>query len=109
MSEVVVVGDQDTVTGFRLAGVDNTHVHQGEAETREFVRSAVDRDAGIVVITQSVAEEIRGYLDRVRRERALVSPVFVEIPDRAGPRGEDRLQQLIKRVLGTEVSLESIE
>ncbi len=104
----MVIGDRDTVTGFRLAGIEGTQVGENANEIRDFIQRSLDRDVGIVIITRSRADMVREYLDRVRRERALVKPVFVEIPDKGGSPEEGRLEHLIKRVLGTEVSLESI-
>jgi V/A-type H+-transporting ATPase subunit F len=107
LNDIVVVGDEDTVTGFRLAGVKDCHVHTNPAETEEFIRNTLQRDVGVVIITDRVASGIRELMNRLRSERGRVRPIFVEIPDKRGPvRGEDMLENLIRRVVGTEVTLE---
>ena len=108
MSSVVVIGDRDTVVGFRLAGISQCHVHDQPPETERFIREALGADVGVVIITERAASEVRGTIDRLRGEKGRVKPIFVEIPDKRGPMGgEDRLQKLIRRVVGAEVSLEA--
>ena len=108
MSSVVVIGDRDTVVGFRLAGISRCHVHDQPSETERFIREALSADVGVVIITERAASEVRGTIDRLRGEKGRVKPIFVEIPDKRGPMtGEDRLQNLIRRVVGVEVSLEA--
>ena len=109
MSEVVVIGDEDTVTGFRLAGIREVLVHADAAATESYIRDSLQRDVGLVIITDRVAEEVRDILDRLRREKGRVKPIFVEIPDKRGPlKAEDRLQQLVKRVVGADITLEAM-
>jgi len=107
LSEVVVIGDEDTVTGFRLAGIRNTLVHEEASKTEAYIWRVLEKDVGVVIITERVAEQVRDLLDRIRREKARVKPVFVEIPDKRGPMGEDRLRELVRRIIGTEISLEA--
>jgi V/A-type H+-transporting ATPase subunit F len=108
LNSIVVVGDEDTVTGFRLAGVKDSLIHESADETERFVRSTLQRDVGVVVITERVASEIRELMERLRGEKGRVRPIFVEIPDKRGPmESEDRLQKLVRRVVGTEVTFEA--
>ena len=108
MSSVAVVGDEDTVVGFRLAGVRLCQVHAEPADTERFIRETLQADVGVVIITERVASEVRGTIDRLRGEKGRVKPIFVEIPDKRGPmESEDRLQKLVRRVVGTEVTFEA--
>lgn len=108
MSSVVVIGDEDTVTGFRLAGIQETLVHRDVPQTEHFIRETLQRDVGVVIITDRVAAQVGGLLDRLRMEKSRVKPIFVEIPDKRGPlEAEDRLQHLIRRVVGTDITLEA--
>lgn len=108
MNDVVVIGDEDTVVGFRLAGIMDSLVHTDPGETERFIRETLQRDVGIVIITDRVAAEVSELLGRLRSEKGRVKPVFVEIPDKRGPIvTEDRLQQLVRRVVGAEISLEA--
>jgi V/A-type H+-transporting ATPase subunit F len=108
LNDIVVIGDEDTVVGFRLAGVVDSLVHENPAETDRFIRDCLQRDVGVVVITDRVAAEVSELLGRLRSEKGRVKPIFVEIPDKRGPlEAEDRLQQLVRRVVGAEITLEA--
>ena len=107
MSSIIVIGDVDTVTGFRLAGVKEAYVHEDAAHTDEIIRSALTRDIGILIITERAAEDARPLVDRLRARKGIVKPVIVEIPDKRGPlEREDVLRKMIRRIVGTEVTLE---
>ena len=108
MSNVVIIGDEDSVVGFRLAGIREALIHTDAREAERFILDALQRDVGVVIITDRAASEVRGLLDRLRMEKGRVKPIFVEIPDKRGPlEAEDRLQQLVRRVVGTDITLEA--
>ena len=108
MSNIVIIGDEDSVVGFRLAGIREALIHTDARETERFILDALQRDVGVVIITDRAASEVRGLLDRLRMEKGRVKPIFVEIPDKRGPlEAEDRLQQLVRRVVGTDITLEA--
>ena len=93
-----VIGDEDTVVGFRFAGVEGTVVRDTEEASRALAR-AVERDEGLVIIPQQVAEMIRQDIDRLRFGAAL--PLIVEIPGPEGPGGGlPSLFRLIRQAVG---------
>ena len=102
--KIAVVGDQDTVTGFALAGATYAHIYTTKEETLvklgEFLASD---EIGLVLITHRVAEEL-GYdfLRMVRMKRLL--PLVLRIPDKTGyvPK-VDELREIIKRTVGVEI------
>jgi len=107
LSEIAVIADEDTVVGFRLAGVVRTHVHSDPARTEAFIRDMMTKNVGVVVITHAVAAQIPGFVDRLRREKGRVEPIIVEIPDKGGPlEYDDGLRKMIRRVVGTDMVLE---
>jgi len=104
--ELVVIGDDDTRTGFKLAGVTRTC---SEDEAKIQLGEMLKDDAiGIIMITERCAEENREVLSRARKDKKRLTPVIVEIPDHTGPmvRATDPLQELIRRALGAQIAEE---
>lgn len=100
--DIVVIGDQHTLTGFRLAGVTKAY---GIKEGKENIHKILTDDAvGVLIMTERFAEEnhmlIEGHLSSKK-----MTPIVVEIPDVSGPipKEVDPIKELIKRAIGTEV------
>ncbi|MFP4384145.1 MAG: V-type ATP synthase subunit F [Spirochaetia bacterium] len=94
-----VIGDEDTVLGFGMVGVQGT-VPDGADETKAaFDRAIDDREIGIIIITESAADLIRERVDRFLFSEQF--PLLVEIPGRKG-RKERRpgLRQLVNEAIG---------
>lgn len=96
------IGDEDTVRGFRLAGVEG-HAVTTPAEAATALRGAMARrDVGILLVTDAVAVGIRGEVDAVRA--AQVRPLIVEIPGPAGPmRGRKTLYDFVQEAVGVRI------
>ncbi len=76
------IADEDTVRGFRLAGVSG-EIATTAPETIAAVQAATERlDCGIIILTEKMADTIRPLLDQIRFERE--RPLIAEI---AGPEG----------------------
>jgi V/A-type H+-transporting ATPase subunit F len=97
-----VIGDEDTVLGFRYAGVPGEIVHSPEE-----ARAALDRanrapDMAIIIITDVIADQIRDAVNAVRFDYVL--PLVVEVPSAAGPSPQRRdLLTLIREAVGIHV------
>lgn len=77
-----VIGDEDTVLGFGMVGVDGrVAVTVAEAEAA-FDAAMADKDIGILVVTERAAQLIRPRVDRLLFSDDF--PLIVEIPDRRG-------------------------
>lgn len=77
------IADEDTLRGFRLAGIDGRVVTTAE-ESRQAIEDALRLpDCGIIIITADAADKVRDLVDAVRLERD--RPLIIEIP---GPRGK---------------------
>ena len=104
--EIVVIGDEDTRTGFKLSGV--TRTYPGEEIKNQLMEMLQDDSIGIIMITERYAEENKEILNRARKDKKRLTPVIVEIPDSTGPitRETDPLQELIRRALGAQIAEE---
>ncbi len=96
------IADEDTVQGFRLAGISSQ-----VAATTEEAMAAINKvlmrpDCGIVIITEKVADLIRSEVDMVRQERD--RPLIVEVPGPEGPlAGHRSLRELVQEAVGVNV------
>jgi len=99
------IGDEDTVRGFRLAGIEG-QVVSGAAEAAAALQAAVRRSGvGVVIITDAVAADIRSQVDAIRLE--CERPLLVEVPGPLGPiAGRKTLRQLVQEAVGIRISQE---
>lgn len=94
------IADEDTVRGFRLAGVEGRVVSSPGEAAEALAEVAVQPDLGIVVLTQQVAAGIREEVDAFRLDRD--QPLLVEIP---GPEGPMPGRQDLRRLAGSAVGI----
>jgi V/A-type H+-transporting ATPase subunit F len=97
-----VIGDEDTVLGFRYAGVSGEVVTNTEEARQAFSRAAAERRDRILVLTDVIAETIRGEVNAVRAAAAW--PLVVEVPGPTGPMaGKQTLLELIQEAVGVRI------
>ncbi|CAB50667.1 V-type ATP synthase subunit F [Pyrococcus abyssi] len=100
--KVVVMGDSDTVTGFRLAGVHEAYEFDFSElsieRARNKLKELVERDdVGIILITERLAQRI-GDLPQVNL------PIILQIPDKFGSiYGEELLREIVRKAVGIEI------
>ena len=103
MSSVAVIGDIDTVSGFRLGGVKQAEVVNTSEEAIAAFDKFLDEEISIIIITQLLANEMRNHINR--KIGSDVLPMIIEIPDKdgSGEGSSDQINDLIKRVIGVEM------
>ncbi len=96
------IADEDTVRGFRLAGVAGQVVTTAQEAATAFEATAARPDCGIVILTEKVADGIRPQVETFRLERD--RPLIVEIPGPKGPQpGRKSLRQFVQEAVGIRV------
>ena len=97
------IGDEDTVGGFRLAGVSG-RVAADATETGAAFEEAVSRaDCGIIIITERLADGIRPQIDAIRLERE--RPLILEITGPEGPLpGRKGLREFVQEAVGMRIT-----
>lgn len=100
--KILVIGNEEAVLGFSLAGV------QGKvATTMEEINLALDealasKDIGIVLVTQDVARLIQNRMDQLQLRSTV--PLVVEI---LGPQGvspdQPTLSDVVLRAIGVKI------
>lgn len=106
--QIAVIGDRETVMGFRLTGVRRYYEVSSEEEARRALEDISNSpDIGIVIITERIAEKVRDDLERIRGRGKRLIPIVIEIPDRFGPMPERRdvVRELIRRAIGVELEV----
>ena len=93
------IGDEDTVRGFRLAGVEGRIV-ETPTETAAVLGEATNRDdVGVVILTSRLARAIPRVLEAIRLGRDY--PLIVEIPGPEGAAPEDQgLRRMAQAAVG---------
>ena len=94
-----IIGDEDTVLGFELVGVSGQIVRTEEDARRAFDAALEDKDVGIIIITERIADMIRPLVDKYLF--TMTFPLIVEIPDRQG-RSPDRpgIREMVNAAIG---------
>lgn len=94
-----IIGDEDTVLGFELVGVEGRTV-TSEAEARDAFENALgDQEIGIIIMTEKAAQLIRTTVDRYTFTAEF--PLIVEIPDRTGPSPDKPdMRTLVNQAIG---------
>jgi len=97
-----VIGDEDTVLGFRYAGIGGDLVGTADEARQALERVGRQPDVGILIITDVVADLIRDEVNAIRFGGKL--PLVVEVPGPTGPSAERQdLLALIREAVGIRV------
>lgn len=102
MKYFAISDNVDTITGLRLAGIKGVIVHE-RTEVIEALESAVDdRDVGIIIMTELLAEMLQEEVKKIRLDAT--KPIITIIPDRHGERRRpDYITSYIKESIGLKI------
>jgi V/A-type H+-transporting ATPase subunit F len=94
-----IIGDEDTVLGFGVVGVSGKVAANPEQAKRAFKAILQDRDTGIIIIAERVADMIRPTVDKFLFTASF--PLVVEIPDRSGSKpGKPGIKEMVNTAIG---------
>ena len=100
--KIEVIGDVDTVMGFKLAGVPG-HIAQNSTQAEKIIKELIDdSELALVIITEILAEKNRELINEITENSAIS---FVEIPDSKGKKSGEKVafDQIIKRAVGFDI------
>jgi len=101
------IADEDTVRGFRLAGVAGQAVASAPEAAQAIESAAAQPDCAVIILTETVADSIRPQVERIRFEWQ--RPLLIEIPGPDGPLpGRKRLRQLAQEAVGIKIEEQGI-
>ena len=98
---IAVIGDWESVMGFRALGLDTYPVNSPE-EAREKVRQLAKTDCAVIYLTETLAKNMEDVLARYKDE---LRPAMILIPGREGSLGigRDSIQRSIERAVGADI------
>jgi vacuolar-type H+-ATPase subunit F/Vma7 len=97
-----ILGDRDTILGFRFAGVSGSEVETPEQATEAFGRAVSCGQYEILILTESVAHILE--TDVVRHRLTGKAPYIVEVGDMRGTQVDRKsLAQLIQEAVGIKI------
>ena len=98
---IAVVGDWESVMGFRALGLD-THPVSAPDEAREEIKRLAKGDCAVIYLTETLAKAMPDVLERYKDE---LRPAIILIPGREGSLGigKDNIQKAIERAVGADI------
>lgn len=93
-----VIGDEDTVLGFSLVGTQGAVASNADEAGAALQKALDNREYGIIIITQDVADLIRPDVDRYMFSETF--PLIVEIPNRFTGGSSRDLKALVNEAIG---------
>jgi len=109
---IAAIGDEDLVSGLRLAGLSKYYVIKGDHDTCEDVRKALgelidEPGIGIIVILEDYVEYVKDLLAQVREGRRMI-PVIIEVPPKFGTKYKDvvgHYKKFIRESIGFDIEI----
>ena len=99
--QIAVIGDWESVMGFRALGLDTYPVTSVE-EARERVRELAKTDCAVIYLTETLAKDMGETISRYKDE---LRPAIILIPGREGSLGIGKrdIQRAIERAVGADI------
>ena len=103
MYKIAVLGDRDSVLGFRALGLETYFCETTEDARRTLHRLAGGGEHAIIYITEQLAQFLQGEIDRYKDA---VTPAIILIPGKGGSLGigEAQVQSAVERAIGADIS-----
>ena len=98
---IAVIGDWESVMGFRALGLDTYPVTSVEA-AKEKVRDLAKTDCAVIYLTEQLAKDKEYVLSRYKDE---LRPAIILIPGRGGSLGigKANIHRAIERAVGADI------
>ena len=99
--QIAVIGDWESVMGFRALGLDTYPVTAPE-EAREIIHRLAKEDCAVIYLTEQLAAKLGDVIARYKDE---LKPAIILIPGREGSLGigKETLQSSIERAVGADI------
>ncbi|MBC8236100.1 V-type ATP synthase subunit F [bacterium] len=101
MSEIAMVGDRDSILGFKALGV-SIFPAETKGEVISILRNLIEQEFKIAFITEQVAPDAETIADEMTGR---TMPVIMMIPSNRGTMGlgMQRMQELVRKAAGADI------
>ncbi|MBN2183084.1 MAG: V-type ATP synthase subunit F [Sedimentisphaerales bacterium] len=97
-----IIGDEDTIIGFGILGVPGKIAENADEAQRAFQAILEDKDTGIIIITERIADMIRPIVNKYLF--TIGFPLVVEIPDRNGAKADrPGIKEMVNTAIGIKI------
>ncbi len=102
MYKIAVLGDRDSVLGFKALGLDTFFVEGAEEARHTLHKLAHEEQYAIIYITEQMAQLIPAEIGRYKTE---TTPAVILIPGKTGSLGigAQALQSAVERAVGADI------
>ncbi len=107
MYKLAVIGDKDSISSFKVLGLDIYPVENNNAEelavkVKKIIEFLVSKNYGIIYITEQCAIDC---MDVINRYRAQTLPIITLIPSNSGSNniGINSIDENIEKAIGTNI------
>lgn len=99
--QIAVIGDWESVMGFRALGLDTYPVTSVE-EAKDKVRELAKTDCAVIYLTEQLAKDMEEVINHYKDD---LRPAIILIPGREGSLGigKDNIQRAIERAVGADI------
>lgn len=101
MSKVAVIGQRDSILGFKGLGVSIFSVKDGEEASRTLATIAKD-DYAVIFIAEDFAEGVEEIIQTLK-ERPLPAITFISSATGTRGLGMERLRQNVRKAVGADI------
>ena len=102
MYKIAVLGDRDSVIGFKALGLDTYFVEETEEARRTLHQLAHQESYAIIYITEQLAAVLSADIAKYKTQ---VTPAVILIPGKTGSLGlgAQALQSAVERAVGADI------
>ena len=101
MSRIAVLGDRDSVLGFKALGLDVYPVESVE-EGRSVLHRLAKENCAVIYLTEQLAAQMESEVTRYKDE---LTPAIILIPGKEGPLGigMNNVKRAVERAVGADI------
>ena len=101
MYKIAVMGDRDSVLGFRALGLEVFPCEEA-AEARRTLHQLARSDYAVIYITEQLSSQLSAEVERYKDN---VTPAIILIPGKSGSLGlgSSALQSAVERAVGADI------